>query len=430
MRSPVLLFLLFFALSAGALETLDVTDGWLVQPVRTKGVEDKSAAIPPDEAPEAWQEGGRLAKKPPIAKGERTGDNEKAAYACWFKRTVDVPADWKGRSVRYEQQLNWCDAVVFVNGRKAGVALHPDGAVELAPFLDFGRPNEIRVFVTNRGYGTGEPGIVYAGRDDYCRNRDLFYSPALLCVRSPAFVEDVWAIPSWREKRIVWRCEVPALADGEVELVARVWEDTGRDPETKKLRSEQDGDKPVKTWRRTFALKAGTNTVEFMCKWPDAVPWELDDPHLYNATVTPVLRGGAEGDGPARFVFGFREQWLDGRIVMANGHPQRWRGFWRQGLPKEIADVKKSGFNMVYATHQHESRHEEDAAFQESLARAGIQMFTGAPTIAQRKGKILSDPFVRAQFERCVEHWARSHRNLPTVAGASVGVNMMCARGG
>ena len=429
MRPFLLAFLLtlFAVAPAGALETLDVTDGWLVQPVRTKGVEDRSAAIPPDEAPEAWQEGGRLAKKPPVAKGERTGDNEKAAYACWFKRTVDVPADWKGRSVRFEQQLNWCAAVVFVNGKKAGVALHPDGAVELAPFLDFGRPNEIRVFVTNRGYGTGEPGIVYAGRDDYCRNRDLFYSPALLCIRSPAFVEDVWAIPSWREKRIVWRCEVPALADGEVELVARVWEDTGRDPETKKLRSEQDGDKPVKTWRRTVLLKAGTNTVEFMCKWPDAVPWELDDPHLYNATVTPVLRGGAEGDGPARFVFGFREQWLDGRTVMANGHPQRWRGFWRQGLPKEIADVKKSGFNLVYATHQHESRHEEDAAFQESLARAGIQMFTGAPTIAQRKGKILSDPFVRAQFERCVEHWARSHRNLPTVAGASVGVNMMCA---
>ena len=94
---------------------------------------------------------------------------------------------------------------------------------------------------------------------------------------------------------------------------------------------------------------------------------------------------------------------------------------------KDIADVKKSGFNMVYATHQHESRHEEDARFQESLARAGIQMFTGAPTISQRKGKILSDPFVRAQFERCVEHWARSHRNLPTIAGASVGVNMMCA---
>ena len=163
---------------------------------------------------------------------------------------------------------------------KAGVALHPDGAVELAPFLDYGRPNEIRVFVTNRGYGTGEPGIVYAGRDDYCKNRDLFYSPAFLQVRSSAFVEDVWGIPSWRERKVTWRCEVPSLVDQEVELVARVWEDEGRDPATKALVSERDGAKPVRVWRRKVALRAGTNTVDFVCDWPDVVPWEPDDPHL------------------------------------------------------------------------------------------------------------------------------------------------------
>ncbi|MBQ3809734.1 MAG: hypothetical protein II839_02825, partial [Kiritimatiellae bacterium] len=420
-------FAAFAASPARALVSTNITDGWLKQPVATKGVADKSEVIAPSEEPDAWKEGGKLAGKPDRAKGEPGGNNEQAAYACWFKRTLDVPAAWRGLSVRYEQQLNWCDAVVFVNGKKAGVALHPDGAVELAPFLDFGKPNEIRVFVTNRGYGTGEPGIVYAGRDDYCKNRDLFYSPAMLNVRSPAFVENVWAIPSWRKKRVTWRCEVPSLADQEVELVARVWEDTGRDPETKELRSEKDGDKPVKTWRKKFALKAGTNTVDFVCGWADAVPWELDAPHLYNARVTPVLPNGKAGDAPERFVFGFREQWLDGRTVMANGHPQRWRGFWRQQMPKDLADVKRSGFNMVYATHQHESRFEEDPATMEAYARAGLQLFDGSPTIATRKGRILSDPFVRAQYERCVEHWARSHRNLPVVAGSSVGVNMMCA---
>ena len=432
-----ILLVAFAATSAMAMETIDVTDGWLWMPVATKGVTDKSKVIGLKEEPdlleldadkeEIWLKKGKLAGKPGRERGEPGGNNEQAAYACWFKRTLDVPKSWAGRSVRYEQQLNWCDAVVFVNGKKAGVALHPDGAVELAPFLKFGKPNELRIFITNRGYGTGEPGIVYAGRDDYCKNKDLFYSPAKINVRSPAFVEDVWGIPSWRNKNVTWRCVVPSLDDCKVELVASVWEDRGRDPESKKLASELNGEKPIKVWRKAFDLKAGTNTVEFACDWADAVPWELDDPHLYNVRVIPVLKGGKEGDSMERFVFGFREQWLEGRTVMANGHPQRWRGFWRQGMPKDVADVKKSGFNMVYATHQHESRYEEDIKFQESLARAGIQMFTGTPTISQRKGKILSDPFVRAQFERCVEHWARSHRNLPTIAGASVGVNMMCA---
>ena len=98
MKRILALITLFAVAPAGALETLDVTDGWLVQPVRTKGVADKTAAIPPDEAPEAWQEGGRLAKKPPIAKGERGGNNEQADYACWFKRTLDVPASWRAAS--------------------------------------------------------------------------------------------------------------------------------------------------------------------------------------------------------------------------------------------------------------------------------------------------------------------------------------------
>ena len=417
--------------------SIDITEGWRWQPVATKGVTDKSKVIGlPEETDllelepskaDIWLEKGKLAGKPGRERGEPGGDNEKAAYACWYKRTLDVPKEWAGHSVRFEQQLNWCAAVVFVNGKEAGVALHPDGAVELAPFLKFGKKNEIKIFVTNRGYGTGEPGIVYAGRDDYCKNKDLFYSPAMIRVRSSAFVEDVWGIPSWRNKNVTWRCKLPSLDSQKVELVASVWEDKGRDPSSKKLSSELAGDKPIKTWRQTFDLKPGTNTVDFVCDWADVVPWELDDPHLYNVCVTPVFKNGKKGDAPERFVFGFREQWLDGRTVMANGHPQRWRGFWRQNLPKNIADVKKSGFNMVYATHQHESRHEEDAGFQEALARAGIQMFTGTPTISQRKGKILSDPFVRAQFERCVEHWARSHRNLPTIAGASVGVNMMCA---
>ena len=271
--------------------SIDITEGWRWQPVATKGVTDKSKviglpeetdllALEPSKA-DIWLEKGKLAGKPGRERGEPGGDNEKAAYACWYKRTLDVPKEWAGHSVRFEQQLNWCAAVVFVNGKEAGVALHPDGAVELAPFLKFGKKNEIKIFVTNRGYGTGEPGIVYAGRDDYCKNRDLFYSPAMIRVRSAAFIEDVWGIPSWRKKNVTWRCKVPALADGEVELVARVWEDAGRDPATKALRSELDGDKPIKTWRKTVALKAGTNTVEFVCDWADVVPWELDDPHLY-----------------------------------------------------------------------------------------------------------------------------------------------------
>ena len=135
--------------------SIDITEGWRWQPVATKGVTDKSKVIGlPEETDllelepskaDIWLEKGKLAGKPGRERGEPGGDNEKAAYACWYKRTLDVPKEWAGHSVRFEQQLNWCAAVVFVNGKEAGVALHPDGAVELAPFLKFGKKNEIKI---------------------------------------------------------------------------------------------------------------------------------------------------------------------------------------------------------------------------------------------------------------------------------------------
>ena len=72
------------AAPAQALVTTNITDGWLKQPVATKGVADKSEVIAPKEEPDAWKEGGRLAGKPDRAKGEPGGNTEQAAYACWF----------------------------------------------------------------------------------------------------------------------------------------------------------------------------------------------------------------------------------------------------------------------------------------------------------------------------------------------------------
>lgn len=403
-------------------EFVDVTREWQVQPVVSKGVKDKSVCIPAVEDAKLWKEGA-MTKHPPRAKGERGGHNQQADYNCWYRRAIDVPAAWKGRSVRFEVPLNCIDAVVFANGRKAGVIYHPGGSVELAEVLDYGRTNRLEVFVTNRAFGTGEKDpFAYVGRDDYARGRDNFMGPAKIAVRAPAFAEDVYVLPSTRRQQIAFRCQVPALTAGKVTVKAEVFEDGGRDPETKQLTPGR----LVKTFTGKFALAKGTNTVELVGAWTDPVLWELDRPFLYNCRVT--VTGGKAADTTEPLVFGFRELWRAGKDIMMNGHVQRYRGFWNQGLPKEgVAGVKKYGYNLFYQTHQHESYYRENAKLMEECARAGVQVFSGTPTIAQRKGKIVSDPEAETQFRRHLEFWARSHRNLPTIAAASVCVNTMCA---
>jgi hypothetical protein len=66
-----------------------------------------------------------------------------SAAAAFKEGKNDIPAEWKGMSVRYEQKLGFCKVDVMVNGKKAGTAYAPDGTVELAPYLRFGVENEI-----------------------------------------------------------------------------------------------------------------------------------------------------------------------------------------------------------------------------------------------------------------------------------------------
>lgn len=418
-----ILLLAVTGLVSASAETIDLTSGWLVQPVSTKNQNDKSVCIPASDDPAAWKEGGELKRKPPQAKGERGGNNAQAAYNCWYRRDLDVPAAWKGRSVTLELQLNYCDVVVFVNGKQADVMFHPDGVAELAPHLTYGKPNRLELFVTNQCRGTGEKEFAYVGRDDYAKGKDLFQSPALLQVRSSAYLADVFAMPSTRKQRLTLRCEVPSLKKQDVELLCTIYKDEGRDPESKALVCKQ----VVKKFKKTFSLEAGTNTVDFAMKWEDAETWELDRPTLYVCHAA-IQCADQTRSAYEPFLFGFRELWRLGKDIYMNGHVQRYRGFWRQKLPKNgIAEVKKYGYNLIYQTHMHESRWEEDAKFFEECARAGVAIFAGSPTVQLRYNQICTNPEAEKQYRRHVRHWMRSHRNLPVVAGTSVGVNMMCA---
>ena len=96
------------AFSARAEDTIDITEDWQISAVKAAGNADKSKPLP--EGGE-WKP-GKLTGKIPLANGAKGGNSFEGDYNAWYRKTVDVPADWKGSSVRYEQQLNWCSAVI------------------------------------------------------------------------------------------------------------------------------------------------------------------------------------------------------------------------------------------------------------------------------------------------------------------------------
>ena len=425
MKRLLALMLLVPALLVSAATEVDLTDGWTATQVSTKGQDDKSKVIPrPDASSKDWKANVAMKGKPiQNLKGEKKGNNRQASNNAWYVRSVAVPSDWAKKSVVLDLQLNYLDCVVFVNGQQAGVMLHPYAPVELSPFLKPGEDNEIAVFVTNQARGTGEKdAFAYVGRDDGAKNRDTFVSRPKLVVRTPVWVSDVFVKPSTRLGRIDFQCEVESLAKGTVGLEAVIYEDAGRDEKTGELL----GKKVAKTVKGSAEVKKGRTVVTFGDVWTDAVTWELERPFLYNAEIR-VTCGKNVCDSVPKILFGFRELWREGKDLYMNGHVQHYRGFWKQRLPKNLADVKKYGYSLAYQTHQHESRYTEDPKFMEECSRIGLAVFTGAPTVAAMRDKMFANDENLAQYRRHLDYWAKSCRNYPAVAGASVCVNMLCA---
>lgn len=154
-------------LGASAAETVGLGKDWLACPVAEQEGADIAKCIPEGKD---WQNGGdkgvSLAGNVMQHKDAKKGNLFQGVFNCWYKKSLDVPAAWQGKSVRLEAKLAWITLVVHVNGQKAGVMYGPDGSFELAPFLKFGQKNEIKVFATNRGWGTGETGVKYWARPD------------------------------------------------------------------------------------------------------------------------------------------------------------------------------------------------------------------------------------------------------------------------
>ena len=179
---------------AQAAPVAGLADNWSVMAVKAPDGARLDKVLPENGE---WKDGQKLRGRIPQEPGARQGNNVQGEYNAWYRKTVDIPGDWKDKSVRLEQDLTFVNYVVFVNGKQAGVGTFPDGSVELAPFLKFGAPNEIKIFATNRGYGTGEGPIAYFGRGDWVRGlgSEQLGAPALAPVAMSAICQLSYELP-------------------------------------------------------------------------------------------------------------------------------------------------------------------------------------------------------------------------------------------
>lgn len=272
-----------------------------------------------------------------------------------YRKTIDVPAEWKEKKVFITFDAVAHEAEVYVNG--VSVAKHSCGytafTAELSDYLKFGEKNVIAVKCDSRESLNVPPfGFVI----DYMTYGGI-YREVRLDVKEKDHIKDVF-VSAGTDKTVTVKTDI----EGEGELVCVINDIASGE-----------------------VLFAGPCEKDAKIKVEEAELWTLDDPKLYELSMT-LRNGGMEDTFTVRF--GFRDAVFKTDGFYLNGVKIKLRGLNRHqcwpyvgyAMPKSMqrmdADILKNelGLNAVRTSHYPQSHH-----FIDRCDEIGLLVFTEIP---------------------------------------------------
>lgn len=344
-RRAIVLALLALPSWSGAVERLrlDLSGTW--EYVRCDSLDDP---LP--------QTGWAPLQVPQIIPGFRGG-------GAWFRRSLEVPAEWRGRRLILRfGGVKWSSRVL-VNGTLVGGCFngHDLFEVDATKAVRFGQANELLVGARD-WTGVFDPEAppfewrenvevralpvdrVLAPIGGVVTSFGIWAKPELL-VCAPLRVADLTVVTSVRQRRLTVTVALdnPGPAAG-VTLRAAV--------------HERGGDRVLELPAERAEVPAGgTALVRLAADWPEPHLWSHEDPYLYDLrlAVTPTVGEGEELSQR----FGFRELWCDGPDFVLNGHRVHLLGssWWPPNPPysddrvRETLLALKAANTPVFRTH-------------------------------------------------------------------------------
>lgn len=249
-----------------------------------------------------------------------------------YRRTVKIPADWKGKDIIAHFGSVTSNIYLWVNGKFVGYG--EDSKLEqefdLTPYLTPGKENLIAFQVFRWNDGT------YLEDQDFFRysgvGRDCY-----LYARNKKRIEDIRVTPDLEN----------GYADGVLTVDLKLKGNGVTDLELR----DADGNKVAE------ASANGSGKVTLTV--PDAKKWSAETPYLY--TLTATLRGS---DEVIPVNVGFRKIELKGDQILVNGQPVLFKGADRHELDpdggyvvstermlQDIELMKRFNINAVRTSH-------------------------------------------------------------------------------
>jgi beta-galactosidase len=211
-------------------------------------------------------------------KGVRGNPTIRGGYfrgACWYARTLTVPAAWRGKRVFIRFEAASIVAQVYLNGESIGEHRGAFTAFcfELTPHLKFGRPNELRLRVDN----SNQPDVPPLSGDF---NMDGgIYRPVKLIVTDEVCVTPLdFASPGVYE---ITKSLDNQHASVEIKSLISNGETTEQSPQVETIIKNADG--------AVVAQHAQTPTIAAGQTVRATEVLDIGDPHRWNGRQDPYL---------------------------------------------------------------------------------------------------------------------------------------------
>jgi hypothetical protein len=321
---------------------------------------------------------------------------------AFYRRTFEVPADWRGKRVQLHfGAVDW-HAAVWVNGVLLG--LHDGGydpfTFDVTDALKVSGPQEVVVDVADPTDAGNQP-----------RGKQVLHPEGIWYTPSTGIWQTVWleAVPQTHIARLHLR---PELAAGRLHIEADVAQARGGD--TLEVSASSSGTE--------IARAQGPAGGSLALAIPAPHAWSPQDPFLYDLRVA-IVRGGQVVDEVASY-FGLRDLGVerDGQGIPRlelNGEPlvqigMLDQGFWPDGLytaPSDAAmcaDIelaRRLGFNLL----RKHVKVEPDRWYYH-CDRLGMLVWQDMPSGNNET------PRSHEQFERELEAMLRALENHPSIA--------------
>ncbi len=412
-------------------ERVSINGLWRWQPAEAKSDQPPTANWGYFKVPGAWpgatdylQKESQTVYAHPSWKAGRLGQ----VATAWYQREIGVPTEWAGRRIAVTVEYLNSNAVVYVDGTKAGEAFFPAGEVDLTSLCPPGSKHELSMRVTAMPLrdvmlAVNDSNAPRSARGQVER-RGLCGDVYLVATPAGPRIADVKVDTSVRKGEITFNTALQDLAPNTPYTLCAAITDQGRKVGQFTSKAFTSGD-----------LKDGR--AAFTEKWKPEKLWDIHTPQNTYVVAVSLWEGEKrELDTALPVRFGFREFWIDGRDFYLNG-----TRIFLSALPLDNAEIgaaaatydaakesmrrlQSMGINCVY-THNYGCEPGTHLGFAEILRAAddvGMLMSFSQPHFGQYNWTA-PDADQKNGYAHHAEFYVRAAQNHPAVVFYSMNHN-------